>query len=188
MARPTLRPMLIGASVALAIAAAACGGGSAEADPTTVPGGSGATPVPTASPLAAVPPPTILDTTGDPGTDEPTTEAVTYVVAPGDTLSRIAQEFGTSVDALVEANELTDTNIFVGQELLISGTGGGAAPTATPPPSTTITTYVVQPGDTGFGIALEFDVSLEAIAAANGLAVDDLGALTIGQELLIPPP
>ena len=187
MVRSTLRPILIGTSVALAIAASACGS-DGEADPTTVPGGFGATPVPTASPLASVPPPKILDTTGDPGTDEPTTEAMSYVVVPGDTLSRIAQEFGTSVEALTEANELTSTNIFVGQELLIPGTNNGAASTPTPPPNTTITTYVVQPGDTGFGIALKFDTTLEAIAAANGLSVDHLEGLTIGQELLIPPP
>jgi LysM repeat protein len=44
----------------------------------------------------------------------------------------------------------------------------------------------VQAGDSGFGIALQFDTTLEALAAANGLSVDDLTNLQIGQELLIP--
>lgn len=186
MARRKLRPTFIGASAAIAIFLAACGGGSDDPEATPRPSGGGATPVPTASPLAAIPPPTILDTTGSgAGGEEPAPE-VTYIVVAGDTLSRIAEEFGTSVAALVEANALTDTNIVVGQELRIPGATGGTAPTPTPQPTTGVQTYVVQPGDTGFGIALQFDTTLEALAAANGISVDDLANLQIGQELLIP--
>jgi len=46
----------------------------------------------------------------------------------------------------------------------------------------------VQSGDSGFGIALEFEITLEQLAAANGLSVDQLGELFVGQELLIPTP
>lgn len=189
MARLTLRPTLIGVSVILVALAVACGGGSD--DPTSTPGPSGGsdTPIATASPLALVPVPTILDTSGDSGTDEPPVD-VTYVVVAGDTLSRIAQEFGTTVDELLEANELADANIFVGQALIIPGASGSSGAPATPTPQSTtgVQTYTVQPGDSGFGIALEFDTTLEALAAANGLSVDDLANLQIGQELLIPAP
>ena len=188
MARFTLRRTLVSASVVLAsILIVACGGGSDDGTSTPGPDGGGATPVPTASPFAAVPAPTILDTSGDGGTGEPAQD-VTYVVVAGDSLSQIAAEFDVTIDALMEANDLSDTNIFVGQELVIPGASGGTGTPATPtPPSNTgVQTYVVQAGDSAFGIALEFDTTLEALAAANGLSVDDLTNLQIGQELLIP--
>ncbi|MCH8814600.1 MAG: LysM peptidoglycan-binding domain-containing protein [Chloroflexi bacterium] len=47
-------------------------------------------------------------------------------------------------------------------------------------------TYVVQSGDTLFDLALEFDVTVDAIAAASGLASPDV--LDIDQELTIPCP
>jgi LysM repeat protein len=44
--------------------------------------------------------------------------------------------------------------------------------------------YVVQPGDTLSGIAVAFDVSVEALTAVNGL--DDEDYIYIGQRLAIP--
>lgn len=44
----------------------------------------------------------------------------TYTIQSGDTLARIASRFNTTVDAIVEANDLTNPNrIDVGQELVI---------------------------------------------------------------------
>ena len=44
----------------------------------------------------------------------------TYVVADGDTLSGIAEMFGVTWDAIIQANNLqSQDSIFVGQELLI---------------------------------------------------------------------
>ena len=45
---------------------------------------------------------------------------------------------------------------------------------------------MVQGGDTAYGIALEFDVTLEELAAANGTTVDGLTNLFEGDELIIP--
>ena len=44
-----------------------------------------------------------------------------YTVKSGDTLTAIAQNFGITVDELIQANGLTDTNIFVDQKLIIPG-------------------------------------------------------------------
>jgi len=44
--------------------------------------------------------------------------------------------------------------------------------------------YVVQQGDSLYGIALEFDVSTEDLMRANGLV--DPNFLVVGQELMIP--
>jgi hypothetical protein len=56
--------------------------------------------------------------------------------------------------------------------------------TATLPPSPTPVTYTVRPGDTLGAIALELDISVESLMAANGLANPD--ALAVGQVLIIP--
>lgn len=61
-----------------------------------------------------------------------------------------------------------------------------AIPTASPtvPPSPTPVTYKVRLGDTLYAIALQFDVSVEAVMAANGLT--DPNTLDTGQVLVIP--
>jgi LysM repeat protein len=49
-------------------------------------------------------------------------QPVTYVLKPGDNLTRVSARYGTTVQALLDANGLTDGNrIFVGQELIILG-------------------------------------------------------------------
>ena len=63
---------------------------------------------------------------GEATTATPTAEGV-YVVQEGDYPSSIAEQFGISVEELMEANGITDpTSLTVGQELII--------PTATPSP------------------------------------------------------
>lgn len=59
-------------------------------------------------------------------------------------------------------------------------------PTDTPLPEPVAQTYVVEQFDTLLDIAIKFDTTTEAIAAANGMAVDDF--LQVGQELIIPAP
>lgn len=46
-------------------------------------------------------------------------EPLLYVVAAGDTLSVIAERYGTTVEALMAANALETTDIYAGQELII---------------------------------------------------------------------
>jgi len=64
-----------------------------------------------------------------------------------------------------------------------------APPTATPappgpPPTPTLTVHVVQPGDTLGSIAVQYDVSVADLMAANGLTDPD--TLDVGQALIIP--
>lgn len=59
-------------------------------------------------------------------------------------------------------------------------------PIPTPAPSPTPIIYVVQPGDTLYGIALKYGVSVSALQEANGIT--DPTLLQIGQELVIPAP
>jgi LysM repeat protein len=50
--------------------------------------------------------------------------------------------------------------------------------------TSTETSYIVVAGDTLFKIALNFDVTVEDLAEANGII--DVNSLEIGQELIIP--
>ncbi|MGI9401622.1 MAG: peptidoglycan DD-metalloendopeptidase family protein [Rhizobiaceae bacterium] len=45
--------------------------------------------------------------------------ATAYIVQPGDTLSKIARENGTTVSALIAANQLAGTNVRIGQKLAL---------------------------------------------------------------------
>lgn len=50
----------------------------------------------------------------------PRADAETYVVQPGDTLDTIAQTYGIGIEALIQANDLSDANILeIGQILII---------------------------------------------------------------------
>jgi len=58
--------------------------------------------------------------------------------------------------------------------------------TPTPTPLPPATKYKVEPGDTLASIAQQFDVTLDALLAANGLTARDV--IRVGQELTIPLP
>jgi LysM repeat protein len=68
---------------------------------------------------------TLLPATAPVPTPAPTS---TYTVAAGDTLSSIAQRFGTTIKALQDANGITDPDrVVLGTKLTIPGSGGGSA-------------------------------------------------------------
>ena len=74
-----------------------------------------ASPSPTTAPTSTQPAPTTVTTV-------PPSPAGTYVVEAGDTLSSIAARFSVTVDAISQANGITDVNsIRPGQELIIPG-------------------------------------------------------------------
>lgn len=106
----------------------------------------------------------------------------TVTVRPGDTLTAISQRSGVPIVRLVELNDLRDPNrILAGQRLRI----GVEASQPTPPTTTAAAglTHVVKPGETLWGIARRYGVSLSAIVGANGIA--DPGRIFGGQRLSI---
>jgi LysM repeat protein len=97
-------------------------------------------------------------------------------VQAGENLYRIAKRYGTTVDAIMMANGITDAHsLKVGQVLLIPVGGGGTAGTGT---------YVVQPGDTLYSIAKRHGSTVEAMAALNGLTPPY--TIKVGQTLVVP--
>ena len=109
--------------------------------------------------------------------------ATTYIVRPGDTLSEIAVRHGTSVQALVQANNLHDANLIrVGQLLHIPDTSVGLPGFTTS--ASDVDTYTVRAGDGLFRIARAYGVDPTALARANGIGVNAL--LARGAVLHVP--
>lgn len=102
----------------------------------------------------------------------------TYTIRPGDTLYSLAKTLGFSVQAILAANPGINPNALAVGQILCLPTGG-----TIPCPNGTI--YRVQPGDTLFGIARRFDVTVERILTANpGLSTNSV--IFPGQPLCIP--
>ena len=118
---------VIGAAVAVALVASACGrsapeGAFAEPDPAQEPSSAG---IQATSDSSVVPPAATTTTTATTQPAPAMESAGTYVVEAGDTLSVIAEQFGVSTAALSEANNITDiNNIQPGQELIIPPPAG----------------------------------------------------------------
>jgi LysM repeat protein len=113
-----------------------------------------------------------------------------HVVKPGETLSGIAKMYGTTVQALMQANGLYNPNlIYAGQKLYIPGCGSGGYGTPVPPPPSGGTggcfTYIVKPGDTLSSIAYRTGDTVLGIAKRNGLVNPNL--IYAGQPLVICP-
>lgn len=100
-----------------------------------------------------------------------------HTVALGDTVAKIAEQYGTSVDAIASANELPNADvIYPGQDLVVE--------TDPTPAAVESRTHVVAEGETVWSIAQQYGLSADAIFENNTLPDGDL--LSIGQELLIP--
>jgi len=109
----------------------------------------------------------------------------TYTVQFGDTLSEIALQFGTTTEALARANGLIDNTIYAGQVLVIVPAGSQSAPPpANPQTQANPGTYTVQNGDNLITLAARFGISVESLAAANGISPTSF--LYIRQVLTIP--
>lgn len=190
------RPALLVPLVLATVLVAACG----KADPPPPPG------LPTASPLAKAPEPTIVPAgsrtlSGGTPTPAPTPTATptppaetAYTVVAGDVMSLIAERFGTTSAAIRAANNLPNDDVRIGQVLKIPRSTAGTAPTPGPtvgpprptPPPVTSESYVVKPGDTAFGIALAFQVTLAELEQANGVPPGGLNNIKAGETIKVP--
>ena len=103
------------------------------------------------------------------GGSTPPSGTTTYTVQRGDTLSEIAARFGTTVSALVLANNIADRDrIYPGQVLII-------------PVGGCVDNYIVQRGDTLSEIAQRFGTTVARLASLNNIRNTD--RIYIGQVL-----
>lgn len=91
--------------VALALVVTACGGAGSTEQPSAA-----------SSQPASAAPAVAASESALPASDD----GRTHVVRSGDTLSAIAKQFDTTVEAIVAANDLTDPDVLsIGDELVI---------------------------------------------------------------------
>ncbi len=114
-----------------------------------------------------------------------------HIVQPGENLFRIALRYNTTVECLAEANHIINPwFIYVGQELIIPGEGNDyqppyqERPDRPGRPDAPDGTYVVQPGDTLYSIAVRFGTTVHALVVANNLPSPDM--IYVGQILNVP--
>ena len=97
-------------------------------------------------------------------TQEVNTNADTYTVKSGDTLSGIASKYNTTIENLVAINGISNPNLIsVGQVLKLKGEL-----------STGNKTYTVVAGDNLSSIANRFNTTVERICSLNGISNPNL--------------
>tara|TARA_E500000178_G_scaffold353276_1_gene418731 strand:+ start:333 stop:1214 length:882 start_codon:yes stop_codon:yes gene_type:complete len=115
-----------------------------------------------------------------------------YVVQNGDTLWDLAKRFDTTINELCKLNQISKDSILrIGMELEVPKAGDSVMNITKESAAVYQPTdfegrgqvYRVVSGDSLSKIAKQYDVSVSAIKATNGLSSD---TILIGRELLIP--
>jgi LysM repeat protein len=195
---------LVGPVVVGAVVLSSCGGGETAATQSTIDLSSASTAFVVRPPATTEPP---ADTAGDPdavveGTQE-------YTVQSGDYPFLLVERFGVTLEDLLGVNEWTNPNQFPGPGTVILIPPGGksvaAAPTPTPdaagdtsasPGAATETipdagdncapgTYTIVKDDFPGRVASKFDVTVDALNAANA-NTSGYSSFYVGLEIVIP--
>ncbi len=138
---------------------------------------------PTAAPTPTPAPPPSEQ--GAPEVPTPTAapgQPVEHIVQPGEYLNLIARRYGVSPEAIMRANNIQDPNLlYPGQKLIIPAPGAVPGSSGSSP-SRKI--HIVQRGETLQSIALKYGVTVQELAAANGISNPNF--IYVGQRLVIP--
>lgn len=107
----------------------------------------------------------------------------TIIIQRGDTLSRLALKYNTTVARLVELNNIANPNlIYAGQTLIVPS--GETLEESDGNSTSGQTIYIVKTGDTLNKIAAEFGTTVIAIAKENNIR--NINLIYVGQRLVIP--
>jgi membrane-bound lytic murein transglycosylase D len=106
-------------------------------------------------------------------------------VLPGETLSEIAEKYGTSVSSIREANDLNGEDVWAEDRLIIPVTPGRSADREGIVYSKTATRYKVRRGDTLSSVAGDFGVPPEKLRSWNRMKGS---ALVAGRTIRIYRP
>jgi membrane-bound lytic murein transglycosylase D len=105
-----------------------------------------------------------------------------HTVRRGETLSKIAKKYGTTVEALAQANNIKNRHrLGVGQVLAVPGGETVAAASGSVPENPS--THTVRKGETLSGISRKYGIGLSDLLAWNDIRSNDL--LHPGQKLIV---
>lgn len=108
----------------------------------------------------------------------PAANPLIHIVQWGENLFRIARRYGTTVEAIANANGILNPNrIYAGQRLVIPGY---------PPPPPPGFWYQVRYGDTLSGLSWRFNRSVWAIVNANPGRISNPNLIYAGRWIYIP--
>lgn len=102
-----------------------------------------------------------------------------YTVKRGDTLSRIAREYNTTVSQLKSLNGLRSDIIYINQRLVVSGSASSGSNTSQ---STSTERYRVKSGDTLSHIARAHNTTVSQLRQWNNLRSD---LIFVNQQLIV---
>jgi murein DD-endopeptidase MepM/ murein hydrolase activator NlpD len=104
---------------------------------------------------------------------------ILHVIEKGDTLYSVSRKYGVSVDEICSANKITNpAKVKLGQSIRIPQKSSSVEK------KLSYTDYLVQPGDTLFSIARNYNSSVAAIRKANNMS--ESATLKSGQRIKIP--
>ena len=93
-----------------------------------------------------------------------------YTVKPGETLSEIAERHGTSVDRLMQLNNLRSAkDPWAGSRIQVPGASPARPASAAAPLNRNARDHKVQPGETLSEIADRYGISMDRLISLNGL-------------------
>lgn len=138
--------------------------------------------------VAATPEPIALPKPVVEAVKKPETAVVKVTVKKGDFLEKIAKAHSTTISAIMKENNLSSTQLRIGQVLNVptKESSLAKAPPSTPqaPPSAT-DYYVVKDGDNPWLIASKNHVRLEELLRINGLNEQSARRLRPGDRIKI---
>ena len=111
-----------------------------------------------------------------------TTVNANYTVKQGETLSELAERYGTSVQRLMELNNLRSAqDLWAGSRIQVPVTRTAAAPKPKPAVNKNATQHKVQSGETLSVIAQRYGVSMQNLIAINNIS--NPNQVEVGQTL-----
>jgi LysM repeat protein len=198
--------VLVGPALLGALVLSSCGSGESGATQSTIDLSAASTAFVVRPPATTEPP---VDTTGDP--DAVVEGTQDYTVQAGDYPYLLVDRFGITLDDLIAVNEWSSANDFPGPGTVIlippgaksvDAVAAAATETATEPTSDSATegsvatipdagdncsqgTYTIVEGDYLGKVASKFDVTVDALNAANA-STPGYSSFYVGLEIVIP--
>lgn len=132
-------------------------------------------PTPTSLPTSPAPLPPLSEVIKEP--IEPVPDSIYYRIQPKQTIYRLSRMFGTTVEAIVDANDIEDVqSVRMGTVLRIP---------VSPPVGKTA--YFVSTKETLYSIAHAFGLTVEALADLNQIPATSYDDIEIGEWMILLP-